>query len=550
MRKNLKLASLFFAVSALLAGCGGNNDVQLTQPTLTVQKFDQLTVGAWLPATAGADVYEFYSSSTDLPYNRGKTGRVYSSGVLKNFFTWDIQGDGSVKMTTYAPTCSDRPVSLCAATGTATIVATGESIRAGQWNINFDDNADGVVDRKVVDIYARKDLDLSRMAEGEFFLTKSELFDFSAYRGQVSGKKLSIRVTDYALPIVVTGDLGAGSQTSIKLTASAPIVVPQSFNIPGAGNVEVPVQISIDKPEIMAAANGGFIFQFEQNRKILLPGPVDPSMQSFITDYEKPQIRTRSMALISKFIQGPIIRPGDKYNTFILLDFNPEWVAASAGNEIQFTSSVDGVVAHQDFNKGKFSESRKFKWVQRSDGEVVLTFENNTSATIRFVKSITGGYYVVLKTKDPLTGRDRYVAHDMFLETQTALAERDVPGRYGFISVDGTTINEVTLHRNKTVTGVVGGFWFMDVNGDVVSYQCTDLQGKPITNYVDCEAAFARPASEVGFAHIRRLRFMHKDGNNYQVKYDAILSGVDAGIVDRDYFTITWTYRWTRLGDE
>lgn len=547
MRKNVKLVSLFFAVSALLAGCGGKNDDQSTQPSTKVQLFDQSVVGAWLPISADGNTYEFYSRTTEEPYTGENTGRVYNSGTLKNFFNWEIQSNGSIKMKQYAPSCTSRPVSQCAVSSTATIVATGESMQLAHWRIDFDDNADGVVDRSNADFYIRKDFDLSTMPEGEFFLTRGDVFEF-ALAAKISNKKISIRVNDYNYPIFLTGDVEAGKRTSMKLTPGEGFVIPQPFDIPGVGTINLPVKIWIDKAEIMAAANGGFILQYDMYRKIQLPGPVDPSMQSAITEYEKVQKKTRSTGLIDKFVQGPMIRSGDKFNTYMVLDFNLDW-STGAGNEILFTSSTDGVVTHQDFNKGKYSESRKFKWVQRADGEVVLTFENNMDATIRFVKSIAGGYRVLFKVKHPALGY-QYVPHDMVAETSSAIAEKDVPGRYSFISADAVTINTITLHKDKTVTGVVEGFWFMDTNGDVVSYECRDLQGKLMPNYADCEATFSTDFSKVTNAHIRRLRFMHKDGNNYQVKYNANVWGARWFVVNRDYFTVAWTYRWTRLGDE
>lgn len=544
IRKNAALALLLAAVTAILAGCGGN-DTDPPKP----QKFDEHVVGAWTPNTATGDVYEFYSSTTEVPYTGDLTGRIYNGGTLKNFFNWEIQADGTLKMKLHASSCADRPVSTCAVTGTATASATGDSLLpSSQWKIQFDDNGDGAVDREVSDTFNRKDLDLSGLAQGEFFLARSEQFD-NPYKGSLSGKKMSIRISDYDQPIFLTGDIPAGKVSSLKLDGGQEIVVPDTFDVPGMGQIQMPVKMWIENPEIMAAANGGVILQFELHRKIQLQGPVDPSLQPAITEYEKVQKKSRSMGLISKFIPGPVIHAGDKFDTYAVLDFNPQWVSAGAGNEIQFTSATDAVISHQDFNQGKYSESRNVKWVQNPDGEVVFTEANGLSMTMRFVAPLAGGYRVLYKIPHPTLG-DMYVAHDLVAETPSAIAEQDVPGRYSFVSSDGITQNLVTLHKDKTVTGVVGGFWFLDTNGDVVSYECTDLQGKPLTTYADCQATFATDFSKMSFAHIRRMRFMHKDGNNYEVKYNADVWGARFGVVNRDYFTIAWTYRWTRLGDE
>jgi hypothetical protein len=549
IQKNATLALLLAAAAAFLAGCGSKDTEAPVEPAPKAQKFDEHVVGAWTPKNATGDVYEFYASPTQEPYIGEKTGRIYSAGNLKNFFNWEIQADGTLKMTLYSSSCADRPISTCAVTGTGTVAATGDALLPSSlWKIGFDDNRDGVVDRQVSDTYSRKDLDLSGLAQGEFFLTRSEQFDYS-YKGGLSGKKLSIRISDYPQPIFLTGDIPTGKVSSLALDGGQPVVTPDTFDVPGMGKIQLPVKLWIDNAQIMAAANGGWIVQFDLHRQIQLPGPVDPSMQPAIAAYEKVQKKSRSMGLIGKFIQGPVIQAGNKFNTFATLDFNPEWVSGAAGNEVLFTSATDAVISHQDLNHGKYSESRNLKWVQKPDGEVVFTAANGLSVTMRFVAPIAGGYRVLYKIPNPTMG-DQYVAHDLVAETASAIAEKDVPGRYSFVSSDGVTQNLVTLHKDKTVTGVVGGHWFMDTNGDVVSFECTDLQGKDLTNYADCLATFDTDFSKMSFSHIRRMRFMHKDGNNYEVKYDADVWGARFSVVNRDYFTISWTYRWTRLGDE
>lgn len=551
MRKNLKLVSLFFAVSALLAGCGGKNDDQSTQPSTKVQLFDQSVVGAWLPISADGSTYEFYSATIDEPYTGEKTGRVYSSGALKNFFNWEIQTNGSIKMKQYSPSCTSRPLSRCAVASTATIVATGESMQLAHWRIDYDDNADGVVDRSNADFYTRNDLDLSSMPEGEFFLSRHDLFQYT-HSAKISGKKISIRLFDQAQPMFITADIEAGRRASIKFASNQanPTVFKESFAVPGVGNIQLPVKMWVDNAELRASRNDGFILEYELFRKIQLPGPVPPGMQAAIANYEKGQKKSRSLGLINKFVQGTVIRSGDKFNTFMLFDFNLDWVNGPAGNVIEFTSGTEGILSHIDIHKGKHSERRNFKWVQRADGELALTFENNMDATIRFTKAIAGGYQVLFKVKHPTLGY-QYAVHDLVAETPSAIAEKDVPGRYSFISFDGITTNMITLHKDKTVTGIAGGFWFMDTNGDVVSYECKDLQGKQsTTSYAVCDGEFDGNHSNLSMAHIRRLRFMHKDGNSYQVKYDSAVWGADFSTVGPDYTTAAWTYRWTRLGDE
>ncbi len=187
--------------------------------------------------------------------------------------------------------------------------------------------------------------------------------------------------------------------------------------------------------------------------------------------------------------------------------------------------------------------------MQATDGTLTVTFDNGLSGTIRFISAFAGGYRVLFTLPHPVLGKEHRM-HDMFIETPSILTEKDFPGRYIVHSVDGVSHNEMVLHADKTATGVVGGHWFQDTNGDLVSYECTDLKGVDIPSYADCDATFNTDFSQVSFSHIRRLRFMHREGNTFLVKYDANVYGARFSIVDRDYWGIAWTYRITRIGDK
>jgi hypothetical protein len=549
MRSTLKLA-LFFGAAALLAGCG-NNDGSSSQAGGGFNPQDM--TGAWVPNTAGNEVYEFYSYATDAPYAANnapveKTGRVYKAGGLESFFTWSAQADGAIKLRLSSRTCIERPISTCPATGSATIAASGDAAQGASWSVSSDDNGDGVVDRKVSDVYKRQELDLSKLADGEFFLQRGELFDVS-FSGNVSNKKLSIRLIDTATPVMATAELDPAKRRSLALSAGAPVAVWQSFTGADGAKVRLPVKMWYENIKLMAAANGGFILEYDFHRDVQPPAPVDATVQAAIAEFELVQKKSRSLALVDKFVRGPVIAPLDRFNTLLQLDFNINWVTGSAGNEVVFTSRTDGVVSHTDFNHGKYSESRAFKWVQKEDGSVVMTFTNGLAVTMRFIKPIAGGHRVLFTLPDALLGT-RYTSHDFVKESAaSAIAESELPGRWAFIKDDGVTINEVTLNRDKTTTGIIGGYWFLDTNGDVVSYECTDLQGRQISSYAECDATFNTDFSSVSFAHIRRLRFMHKDGNDYAVKYNGNVWGARYGVVDRDYFMIAWTYRFKRIGD-
>ncbi len=530
---------------AILAACGGG----ASQPPQQLAALEQSQVqGYWVPADSRNDEYEFYGAADAAPYIALKTGRVLRAGQIQYRFYWDMQGDGSIKLSKVGLDCEKRPVTLCPVKGVVSVVPGRDGAQGGTWQFAFDDNADGVAERSVSDTYQRAQLNVSNLPEGDFLMPRAEQFDLPLL-GFRTGQQFALRMVVEGQPVALSMPLPDTPVREVRFAAGERTAVTTSsrFDISGGAARELPVKAWADNVVLSAGANNGFLLEYEIHRKVQLPNDVAPSAVQ-LGDYEKVEKRAAAFGRVDHFVHGPTINAGDKFYSFVIADFDPEWVAGGAGNELVFTSATEGSLSHTDLNHGKYSERRKFHWSQDKDGQVTMTFLNGMSVGMRFVKPNNGGYQVVFSIPHPSLGVF-YVLHDLVADAAPVLAEKDVPGRYRFLTSDGVTLNDIVLHADKTVSGVVGGFWFLDANGDVVSYECIDLEGRPIASYPACLASFD-DVSKVSFAHIRRLRFMHRDGNDFQVKYDADAYGARFGIVGRDYFTFAWTYRFTRIGNE
>jgi hypothetical protein len=265
-----------------------------------------------------------------------------------------------------------------------------------------------------------------------------------------------------------------------------------------------------------------------------------------LATYQQPIGLTRHFGRIANYVTGPTIQPNSTYNTSIPI-FNGATSLSGSGNTITFSSATDGTASLVDLNNGLYSQSLHFTWTQATDSSITFTLDNGLQATMQFIKAINGGYEVVYTLPDPTYGTLSYVT-DFVTSTPSIITPAQIPGTYQFVSTDGVTLNQVSLHADGTVSGLVGGYWFQDTNGDVVSYECYDLTGNPITSYSGCLASFNN-LTNFSFAHVRRLRFMDPVGNTYQVKYDADAYGATFGLTSNMYNTVSWTYRFTRIGN-
>ena len=537
-----KLCAIF---AIALSGCGGVEDVA----TSTTPSVPASVLGHWLAKNSSNDSYEFFEASNTAPHTKLKMGRIFKGTELKGQFFWVNNTDGSVSLNKVSLSCEERPIDKCPVIATASIILSIANNQESTWKISFDDNKDGVVDRVETQTFVQPNLDLASLPQGEFFMNKGELFD-SPLLGVKSGNKVDVRLEIEQQPVTLSVTAPSSPSPSVSFTGAGEtnaVNSSASFTLKDGTKRTLPTSVWVENVHMTAGVNNGFILEYELRKKVKFPTDL-PAANVDLKGYEDTQKISASYGRIDRFVAGPKIKADDKYATFLPADFNRSWVILGAGNEVKFTSSTHGVFSHTDFNSGKYSERRDFTWSQNATGKVTLNFDSGLFATINFVRDLQGGYQVLYTLPHPTLGR-AFFLHDLIVDQQAVLTENDLVGRYEFVSTDGSTVNQLTIHKDKTVTGVVGGHWFRDTNGDFVGYECFDLLGRDIADFSKCNGLLNDP-TKAAYIHIRRLRFTQRNGNDFLIKYDGNIYGAPAGIFNRDYLTAALTYRFKRVGNE
>lgn len=544
------------AAIALVACSGGGSSLPIATES-PVQAFNQKDVpGYWAPVNSSNDGFEFYPSAISSPYSADSMlGRVVQGGQLKEYFFWVVDADGAIKMSVFDAACEERPVNTCPVKSTIKIVMRGDNNTAN-WKVKYLD-AEGAGVREVVDNFSRKKVDASVLASGEHFLNQADYFN-QPLLAKVADGRMSIRMTDIPATLTVAAAVSGNAPRDVEFDGgeASGVLVDEDFELKSGDKRSLKVKVWYERYALSSLSNQRFMLQYELHKKLQLPAGTEASTISLpgykrgdkAGFYESVEKRTTLVGHIDGFARtGYRVRPGDKIATYMMMDFNTDWGSAGA-NEIEFTSATEGIAGHTDLHLGKYSESAKFTWTQADDGAITMQFPTTGQVTVRFVKAINGGYQALYTYPNRKLGA-YYWLHDWVLNQAPAVTASTLPGRYVFTSSDGVSQVPLTFHKNGAVTGAIEGYWFQDSNGDIVTFECADTSDQAITSYDACFSSFD-DLSTVNFAQIRRMKFMHRNGNDYQVKYDADAYGARFLVPDRDYYTVAWTSRWTRVGDE
>lgn len=559
----IKLNRLFFlGFFSLLVGCGGGTidsaqDLEAVEAEklVEVKNIEQNIVGYWASSNTANPEYEFFASSfEDFSEPSVQQGRVFENGKQVHSFYWQLQSDGVIRLTLVDTLCNVRPLSSCPAIGVVKIQATGSSLSNATWSIRYEDSH-GVTTKNINNKYTRKNIDSLAFSQDEFILSKHEVFDYPV-GGAISGNTISLWVdwykTDFTKKIKLSAKFDAGIKKDIKFGAGEDLAFYESqrFFIDGIGYQDLQVKTWYEDVVLAASSGNRYSLRYEIHRKLQLPDGVIATAVH-LDDYRLLIKASGSYELISQYIQGPTIKPMDKFFTYLDAELGDTVrTFGGYGNELLFTSNELVEARRADNVEGAKSNAatRLYGWSQGDDGTLSLK-SPESNITIKFIKAIHGGYNVLYRYPD-----GGYSRHDLIWDAAPVVDETTFSGRYKFVSNNGWVVAEVTFHKDKTVTSdpeIVNGYWFQDSNGEIVSFECTTLERRDITNYAECYASFER-LSEMAFVHIRRLGFLHRDGDSYQMKYSASFYGdvFDTTTVSDDYLSASWTYRWVRVGDE
>lgn len=512
-------------------------------------------VGYWKSeSSTGYDV-EFFDSAIAGPVESDlKTGRFYRNGSIAYLFNWSATPDGTIQMNLVNTGCTRKPLTQCTSIGSARLTARGENASQSNWSIEIDNNLDGVVDENTEAHYRRRQLDVKVLTPGEHFFSDAQNFDIPV-RISVSGNEIEIQMNELEEPVYLSTTLPDSESDSIRFTddESQLVTQEQEFLIPDVGYQVLTVKRWYENVELNASANDQYSLSYDVVSELSVPESID--LSSIDTKAINGLARfTRVGELISEFAKGEALAAPARFHTFFYNLFDDSISIAGGANDIEFTDNETGRISRTDLYMDKYSEELKFTWTQEPDGHLKLLLENGDTLKIHFVNAINGGYRVLMAGDHEVWGK-QYSIHDLIRDSEVVDLDSLVPGRFSFVSNDGFSTHFVEFKANGEVVFSdlqgLGGYWFIDDLGDVVSFECTDLFGVVIEIYEECYSAFETLESDpmVNFAHVRKLRFLHRNGNDLQAKYDANVWGGIFEIVDRDYMGVSWTYRWRYLGE-
>lgn len=514
-----------------------------------------LIVGYWKAEKAGQYDVEFFQSVTDGPLaNTVKTGRLLKDGNITHLFDWSASADGVVQLNLVNSGCPQRPISSCETIARVRLSAAGKSSDQSDWLLEFDNNLDGITDNSVESRYFRQRLDTTVFTPGEHYFAHAQTFDLPVQL-VVAGNQMQIQMNDLEKPITLKAVLSASNVDQILFPDDNTnfITHEQEFLIPDVGYQTLSIKQWYKNVTIKASVNGRYSVSYEIVNELIVPENLDPSAISSGA-INKVDRFTRLAELISKFIPAePVMAPVTYYSFFYGLIDDSISIAGGA-NQIEFTSDDSGHISRTDLYQDRHSSQTNFTWTQDSEGQVELTLANGDHLAIRFIEPVNGGYRVLMAHDNEVWGKQFYI-HDLIRDDDVVDLDTLLPGRFSFTSNDGFSTHFVEFKENGEVEFSdlqgLSGYWFINDGGEVVSYECTDLYGLVVQTYQDCYAAFESLESNpsMQFAHIRKLRFMHKNGNELQAKYDANVWGGIFQIVDQEYLGVAWTYRWRYLGE-
>ena len=555
-----------FMFSMLLLGCGGREEQLTTEEVQdnivqNVVLQENMLYGYWIAQQADERHFEFYSSVVDgeLFNNDLKEGRVITDGEPTSLFYWTINGAGTIFMDFVDFNCIDRPLNLCDTIERGEISITGSNHLSASWNVRFLDLQGNLKSQYTIG-YEKKMLDLTYLTDGEFFWGKPVAYFTFPLNGRVANGDINVSVgfldvsVDIATPIpnaeFETIDFDMVSTESVEET--------QNFFVSGTGFMDFTVTKSLRNMTARASLGEEIAFQYWIVREIIVPDGIDASLIQ-VGDFVELEKRTVIYDVHTDFIAGPVIQPGERYYSWFVNqwrneDFEDYFTNFGGTNELYFETETEGYFVYDDMHLDKYSTTRKFTWSQPDNTTVELSFEDGSFTTIKFVEERFGGYSSWYEHTNA-EGVVFYYFHDFFFDSFPDVTA-DFPGRFELDSNSSFGKLYVDFNEDGSMTFVedigLDGFWFFDSEREVVSHQCLRFDGRTIEDYQECEDSFDFVESDeryTSFSHVRRFRILHKEGNEYTVKYDANIWGARVAVVDRDYIGISWTYRLRRVGD-
>lgn len=543
-------------LSLILLGCNEQSDKtadNTIQADIALK--EALLVGVWQPSFSENLSYEFLSSvEKGTNDNALKTGRTYRNGILRDFFYWNLQANGIVTLNIVSKNCNSRPISRCDVLAKTEIQSSGSHLDKLNWAISTDSDVDNVIDDVITDKYQKKLIDLTSIAQGDFYFTTFESNFSSAIYAQKANTSVTLALDYLGTPIVVSGEINSEALYQVSLSSEQRLNSTRNFYVQNVGYKDFTIESYLDNVTLTSSMGDNFTVRYDIVREVIYPeGMVASTVQ--LDDFIALDKRTRFYSVVDSFIPAPEILSSDKLYSYITDQFSYGKLNGGGSNEMIFDTSSTGVLNYKDIYQGKNSEEKHFSWQINALGFLELNMDSGYQITVKFIEKTLGGY-ITLLAYDPPGDEAPYYSKNEFLLDDSYPAFADAfPGRFEFMSNDGFSkifIDFKADHTLETNSPGVGGYWLIDENDNLISYECSSLNSKNIEDYQSCYDSLGVVSTDdryTNFSHVRVVRVLHREGNHFKVKYDANVWGGPFGIVDSDYFGISWIYYWKRIGN-
>jgi len=555
--KMLQMKSTFIVLlSLILFGCNEQSDATVgdtAQVDLALK--EALLVGVWQPSSNENLSFEFLSSvEKGTRDNSLKTGRTYKNGILRDLFYWNLQSNGIVTLNIVSKNCNSRPISWCEVLNKTAIQSSGSQLDNLSWEISSDTNADNIVNDVLTEKYQKKVIDFTSITQGDFYLTTFESNFSHAIPAQINSTSVALSLDYLGTPIVVTGEVSNEENYQVTLTSDQKLTSTKNFYVQDVGYQDFTIKSYFENIILTSSIGNNFTVSYDIVREVVYPAGMDASTVQ-LDDLVALDKRTRYYSVVDSFIAVPEILSSDKFYSYIVDQFSYSKANGGGSNEIVFDTASTGVLNYKDLYQDKYSEEKPFSWRITDSNFLELAMDDGFIITVKFIEQTLGGYIALLAYQPPGDVDPYFTKHEFLFDDSYPAFTDAFPGRFEFMSDDGFSkifIDFKADHTLETNAPGVGGYWHLDENDNLISYECSTLNNKDIEDYQSCYESLGEVKTDdryTNFSHIRVARILHREGNDFKVKYNANVWGGPFGIVDSDYLGISWTYHWKRIGD-
>ena len=544
----------------LVGGCStGDNtpsDANVVFQKLKVEHVDNL-IGYWQNQdnSFGIEFHPSHFTTTftvgDLKKGGDKTGRIVSGDQSTiRYFYWNLSDNGNIELVLKSTECNRLPISTCVKGEIIQIELKGENLKNASWTLQSDQNIDGIIGNNKAYKLTKRKLSLD-VAEGNpVYLKISENFDYpiKLYADE-NGFQIKFPFPDNPVEqFTFTAMLHQVNEHEIVFNDlnNYNFISEEKFYSKDNNLQTFKVRNWIDNVKLTKSFSNNLVLTYKQNKEIVDISATEAS-QINLSNFNKN--KTRTLIGTIAYVQPLQIETNVRYYTLLPINLIAE--TSSTPNEFILFDDGTGEAHFEDMFEGKNSQKQNFEWNKNDNNEITLDLGTSGIITISVLESITGGYNVLFKNESI----GLLMSHDMLTDGEVDI-DLLLPGLFELENTNGLSKVFVEFKEDNTLVInadpiMLSGYWFKDKEGSIVSFECIDINGTDVNSFQECYDSFNNInglSQAMLYSHLRKFKFLHKNGNELVSKYDAVAWGGPFGKGNK-YKNFSWVYRWKRLSN-